>query len=162
MKYSILLALLMNMTAFATTADKELNSIYRLFMQQPLNIENVELRYTDNIVHVNKANQPLLSGKENFLATNITPMVSMLASGNIKLQLKAYIARRVVTKEMANDVGYIYMKMTTEDGNIMEQLNKFSWVFLKQDGLWKVLTDFDTVPAPMSVLDDSNKFIVID
>jgi len=43
--------------------------------------------------------------------------------------------------------------MQSADGEPMEQLQKFSWVFVRVDGFWKVITDFDATTAPMGVLE---------
>ena len=51
-------------------------------------------------------------------------------------------------------VGYLYSMITTPDGKKMEQVQKFSWVFVKKGQKWQVVTDFDLMQAPLTVLDD--------
>jgi ketosteroid isomerase-like protein len=132
--------------------NEELDSIYRLFMQNQLDMKSVDLAYADNVIHVNTPNQPLLQGKQDFLEINITPMKTMVDSGQLKVNLTAYVTRRVITGEMANDVGYLHTAITMPDGEIKERVRKFSWVFLKQGGVWKVITDFDATQAPLDVV----------
>jgi hypothetical protein len=86
----------------------------------------------------------------------------MIDEGNMTVKLKAYVVRRVIKSEMANDVGYLYFNMTTQDNKSIEQVRKFSWVFLKRANQWRVLTDFDSVPAPMSVLENINDYRLIE
>jgi len=38
------------------------------------------------------------------------------------------------------------------DGEPIEQLQKISWVFVKEGGAWKVVTDFDGTPAPLDLI----------
>jgi hypothetical protein len=42
-----------------------------------------------------------------------------------------------------------------------QQVQKFAWVFLKENGTWRVITDSDATPAPPNVLDDIEPEIVI-
>ncbi len=48
---------------------------------------------------------PLLRGKQDFLETNIAPLAELINAGQIEVEGIAYIVRRVVVGDMANDVG---------------------------------------------------------
>jgi len=100
--------------------------------------------------------------KPTFLATNIAPMAEMVNSGRIEFEGKVYVVRRIVSEEMANDIGYLQSTMRSSDGESMEQLQKFSWVFLKEEGTWHVITDFDATLAPLDILDSINAEFVIE
>jgi len=51
--------------------------------------------------------------------------------------------------------------MTMPGEEARDHLQKFSWVFLKLDGKWRVVTDFDGTPAPLSLIDElETQFII--
>jgi len=133
--------------------DAQLNDIYREFLGSSVDVEAVEMRYRDDIIHVGRSNTPLIRGQQSFMDTNILPLAQMVNEGQIEISGRAYIVRRIIVNDMANDVGYLYMKLKQADGEPIEQLQEFSWVFLKENGRWRVVTDFDGTPAPITLIE---------
>ena len=86
----------------------------------------------------------------------------MVNSGQIEISGKAYILRRLIVGDMANDVGYLYARVTQADGQPVEQLQKFSWVFVNHGGEWRVVTDFDGTPAPLSLIQEIQPQFVVE
>lgn len=127
----------------------------------PFDLSIIEDLYRSDIIHVGRADAALLRGKENLMQINIRPLAEMVNSGHVSISGRAYVVRRIVVGDMANDVGYLHMTITMPDGQSQEQLQKFSWVFLKSEGRWRVVTDFDSTPAPLSLIDElETQFIV--
>lgn len=152
----LLVGILALCSSFSVLAsdDEKLDNIYKLFLSGQVNVEEVEKSYDEGIIHIGRKDKPLTLGKQNFLNINIKPLVAMIAGGKFTYAGKAYIVRRLVKQDMANDVGYLYSMVTTPDGKKMEQVQKFSWVFVKKGQKWQVVTDFDLMQAPLTVLDD--------
>ena len=141
--------------------DAELNAIYRVFFDSPVSLEEIGALYRDDVIHVGRPSTELIRGKPNFLETNIAPLVEMVNQGHIKISGIAYIVRRIIVGDMANDVGYLHMTVKKADGESVEQLQKFSWVFVRMGRKWRVVTDFDATPAPLALLDNLKaEFIV--
>ena len=69
--------------------------------------------------------------------------------------------RRVIEGDRANDVGYLYLRLVGPEGQVLEELQKFSWVFVRRDSRWQVLTDFDGTPAPTDLRDSIQAQYVI-
>jgi len=134
--------------------NEQIDDIYRGFFVKPLDIETIETRYRDDIIHVGRPDTSLLSGKQTFMETNILPLAQMVNTGQIGISGKAYVVRRIIIGDMANDVGYLHVRMSMEGREPSEQLQKFSWVFVRKDNEWKVVTDFDATLAPLTVLDE--------
>lgn len=145
---------LLVLAALPVRADdhEKLNDIYRQFFMPRVNVEKVADSYADDVIHVGRQNTALLHGKPAFLAANIAPFAEMVNSGQIEFQGKAFVVRRIMSDDMANDVGYLYSVIRTPDGEPQEQLQKFSWVFRKVNGSWKVVSDFDATLAPLETL----------
>ncbi|MEP1741698.1 MAG: hypothetical protein ABJI60_21215 [Kangiellaceae bacterium] len=133
-------------------ASLQLDNIYRLFMQDKIELKAINLVYDESVIHVGKTNSALLDGKKDFIDTNIKPTIKMLESRQFKLKLIAYVVRRVLSTDMANDVGYLYSEISLPDGKQLKQLQKYSWVFINENGIWKVITDFDATPADLAIL----------
>ena len=133
--------------------DTELDDIYRGFFRAPVDIKAIETRYRDDIIHVGRPDTPLLSGKQSFMETNILQLSQMVNTGQVDIIGKAYVVRRIIVGDMANDVGYLHLRMSMDGGDPIEQLQKFSWVFVNTEDEWQVVTDFDATPAPLSTLD---------
>lgn len=132
----------------------ELNSIYQLFMQDQVDIQQVEQIYPNDIIHVGPADSPLIMGRDSFLKINIEPFISMIAAEGIKLELTAFVVRRTIGKVLANDVGYLYGRLHMPGKEPIQQVQKYSWVFQRDKDSWKVITDFDSTLAPLEVLSD--------
>lgn len=147
--------------AFADDGE-ELNGIYRAFMTAAVDIEHIATLYHDDVIHVSRKDAPLQRGIGEFMATNVVPMADAINAGEVNFKGKAYIVRRVIVGNMANDVGYLHSAVTFPDGRAAEQLQKFSWVFVKEDGRWRVLTDFDGVSAPPELLEELEPEFVIE
>lgn len=158
MKYVFILwiAFVFSGHAFAADfQDKDIDHIYQLFTGERIELDKVELHYHPDVIHVGESNAGLLQGKEAFIAKNIMPTKHMLESGQFELSLKFFLVKRFISDRMANDVGYLYSKVTTPDGETMEQVQKYSWVFVQQNGVWQVISDFDRTMASLSDLKDA-------
>ena len=140
----------------------ELNAIYRTFFVSPISLDEIETYYRDDIIHVGPPGAGLIQGKANFLETNIAPMAAMVNKGEIEISGVARIVRRVIIGDMANDVGYLHMTGKPSNGETFEQLQKFSWVFVKVDDRWRVISDFDATPAPLSLIDGLESEFIVD
>jgi hypothetical protein len=152
-KFLLVFLCLVNADVFASDRDNEaLDNIYRLFLAKKVDVEEVRKHYHETVIHVGRKDTSLLIGREAFMATNIEPLAAMVNSGQMSLTGKMYIVRRVIEGNMANDVGYLYSEVGTPDGKSIHQVQKFSWVFLKGEQGWQVVTDFDATPAPLDVL----------
>ena len=81
------------------------------------------------------------------------PMAEAINSGVVTFTGKAYVMRRTIVGDMANDVGYLHATAESPERGKSERLQKFSWVFVKEDGEWRVLTDFDAQSAPIELLE---------
>lgn len=160
-KYFLLIVFLLPGLAIADD-DEQLNDIYRNFFHGTVDIEKTESLYSDDVIHVGPPNAPLIRGKKPFMDSNIIPLNDFITEENLALSGKAYIVRRLIMDNIANDVGYLYMKIESADGKSSEQLQKFSWLFEKTEDTWRVVTDFDGTPAPLSVLDELEAQIVIE
>ena len=125
-------------------------------------LDRLESLYRDDIIHVGRRNAPLLQGIDAFMTTNVVPMAEAINAGEVSFKGTAYIVRRVIIGDMANDVGYLRSAVTYPDGRAAEQLQKFSWVFAREDGRWRVLTDFDGTSAPVELLGDLQPRFVIE
>ena len=134
--------------------NEQIDDIYRGFFQTPVDVEAIENRYRDDIIHVGRPDTPLLSGKQTFMETNILPLSQLVKTGQVDIIGKAYVVRRIIVGDMANDVGYLHLRMSMDGGEPIEQLQKFSWVFVNTKGEWQVVTDFDATLAPLTVLDE--------
>lgn len=88
--------------------NRQLDDIYRLFFQVPVDIKNIESHYRDDIIHVGRTDTPLISGKASFMEINIAPMTEMVNSGAVEFRGTAFVVRRIVSGDMANDVGYLH------------------------------------------------------
>ena len=154
--YKFLLAIFLLGSATSQASEKDnraLDEIYRLFLGNQMDVQKVAKVYHPEVIHVGPAEQSLLKGKDKFLSSNILPLAEMINAGKVKLEGKVYLVRRMMGPQMANDVGYLYMKLTNAEGKSIKQLQKFSWVFAKAGQSWQVVTDFDATPAPLAVLD---------
>ena len=87
------------------------------------------------------------------METNILQLSQMVNTGQVDIIGKAYVVRRIIVGDMANDVGYLHLRMSMDGGDPIEQLQKFSWVFVNTEDEWQDVTDFDDTPAPLSTLD---------
>jgi ketosteroid isomerase-like protein len=132
----------------------ELNEIYRQFFTAPVSVEAIGARYRADVIHVGPPGAPLLAGKRAFLETNIAPLAGAINGGQLEVSGTAHIVRRVIVGDMANDVGYLHLRLAGADGRAAEQLQKFSWVFVREGGRWQVVTDFDATTAPLDLLPD--------
>ncbi len=141
--------------------NRQLDDIYRLFFQVPVDINNIESHYRDEVIHVGRTDTPLISGKASFMEINIAPMTEMVNSGAVEFRGTTYVVRRIVSGDMANDVGYLHSIVKLPDGSEHEQVQKYSWVFLKTNGAWQVVTDFDATTAPLTVLDNLEAEFVV-
>ena len=144
------------------TDDEQLNDLYRQFFTAEIDVEAIASTYRDDIIHVGRPGTTLVVGKPYFIETNIAPFAMMINSGDLGFEGTAYIVRRIISGDMANDVGYLHSSVTLPDGNHAEQVQKFSWVFIREDDEWKIVTDFDATPAPLEVLDGLEAQIVVD
>ena len=156
-----LAAILTSTTGLADDNDA-LNEIYRGFIAAEVDVARVGGFYGDDVIHVGAADAPLLVGKEAFMATNIQPLADMVNSGQLQIEGKFYILRRIISGDMANDVGYLYMKTKKPNGDHSAHVQKFSWVFVRDNDMWRVVTDFDATLAPLSVLDKVRAQIIIE
>ena len=139
----------------------ELNAIYRIFFVSLLGLEEIETYYRDDFIHVGPPGAGLIRGKANFLETIIAPVAAMLNKGGNDISGVAHIVRRVIIGDMANDVDYLHMTGKPSNGETFEQLQKFSWVFAKEEGQWRVITDFSATSAPLDLFDGlESQFIV--
>ena len=158
-----ILALIFGVTGCALADDNnELNDIYRAFFDSPVSTEKIESLYRDDIIHVGRPGTALISGKSTFMEINILPLAEMVNTGQIEFSGKAYIVRRIILDSVANDVGYLWTSIKQGQGDPLEQLQKFSWVFVKEDDKWRVLTDFDATSAPLELLENLQAEIVVD
>lgn len=132
--------------------DAALNDIYRAFFQTPIDTDSIERLYRDDVIHVGRPETPLLSGRGDFMEAAILPLAEVVNSGQLEVSGKAFIMRRLIVGDMANDVGYLYAMLRQSDGEPIEQLQKISWVFVKEGGAWRVVTDFDGTPAPLDLI----------
>lgn len=167
MRYPLtLVCLLLAVAGLATPAvgddNAQLNAIYRQFFVSPVDTAEVATTYREDIIHVGLPGNPLVRGKPDFLATNIEPMAQLVNSGAVELEGRAYVVRRLVIGDMANDVGYLYIKARQPGGDPTEQLQKFSWVFVREECKWRVATDFDATPASLSALDGLEAAYVVE
>jgi len=142
--------------------NAELNKIYRGFIAATVDVAKVGAFYGDEVIHVGSADSPLLMGKEAFMATNIQPLADLVNSGQLRIEGKFHIVRRIISGDMANDVGYLYLRTRKPNGDHSAHVQKFSWVFVREDGTWKVVTDFDATLAPLSALDKLRAQIIIE
>jgi|GEM_PF-2965382 len=158
----ISISLLTALPIQASSDDQQLDNIYRVFFNPKIKLSDVTPHYAENVIHVSKPKAPLLIGKESFMATNIVPLIQMIRSGQMTFSGKVYLVRRIIKGDMANDVGYLYAEVRTPDGQHHRQLQKFSWVFVKTDGHWKVVTDFDATLADIDKVTDLAKFRLLE
>lgn len=133
--------------------DAQLDEIYQLFLESAPSLDAITARYDGSIIHVGQAEAPLITGRSDFLAQNIAPLIGALDAGQFELSGAFLITRRVIGQQLAHDVGYYFARIETPDGEVNEQVRKFSWVFSRNSGQWVVITDFDAVPAPLDVID---------
>ena len=147
------LALLVCSSAVVADDNAQLNNIYKAFMTSPVDLEFVESVYHPDVIHVGHSGKPLIRGIDEFMETNVTPMADAINAGAITFSGRAYVMRRTIVGDMANDVGYLHAAVESPEHGTSEQLQKFSWVFVKEDGIWRVLTDFDAQTAPLELLD---------
>ena len=145
-----------------TDDDQQINDLYRQFFAAEIDVPAVAETYDEDIIHVGRQGTPLVIGKPSFIETNIEPFAGMINSGELNFSGKAYILRRIISGSMANDVGYLRSSVTLPDGTFVEQVQKFSWVFIKEDGDWRIVTDFDATGAPLEVLEGLSAEIVVD
>lgn len=170
MKSGIVLAsvLILSIATTGPTADgrgddnEELNALYRQFFAAEIDVSGVAETYREDIIHVGRQGTPLVVGKPRFIETNIAPFAAMINSGELDFDGTAYVVRRIISGNMANDVGYLHSGVTLPDGTFAEQVQKFSWVFVKDGGEWTIVTDFDATAAPLDVLDGLEARFVID
>ena len=146
-------------TSFLANAqtNHSIDSIYLLFMNETVDVQSISDRYIEDVIHVGDHEGSLLRGKTHFLNKNIVPFKNMLENGDFELLLRTYVVRRIESDGIANDVGYLYSKITMPDGSEMEQVQKYSWVFIKENNSWKVATDFDKTKATLKDLKDAIK-----
>ena len=142
--------------------NEELNDIYRAFMTSPVDVEHIESLYRDDVIHVGRNEAPLIQGVSDFMETNVTPMAEAINSGAATFKGRAYIVRRVITEDMANDVGYLHSSISYPDGRSGAVVQKFSWVFIRENGRWRVLTDFDGTRAPIDLLEELQPQFVVE
>lgn len=145
-----------------TTENTAIDDFYRAYFRLPEKIEKLEEFYRPDFIHAGRHNAPLTLGRDKFLDRKIRPLRKMIRDGQLVLSGKAYIVRRVITDNMANDVGYLYLKLEPPKGEPLEQLQKFSRVFIQEDGQWKLLTEFDGGPAPLALLETLEAELVIE
>ena len=152
----ILLSLILVACGAPALADdnEQLNDIYRAFMTAPVDLAHIETLYHPDVIHVAHSNTPLLRGIDEFITTNIVPMAEAINTGAITFTGRAYVMRRIIIGDMANDVGYLHAAVESPERGKSERLQKFSWVFVREDGKWRVLTDFDSQVAPVELLDE--------
>lgn len=139
-------------------ASRSIDDIYRVFIDRPLDRDEISALYVKDIIHVGRAGNELLRGRSDFMGTAIDPIMQSLHNGDFKISMRFYIVRRLQTPEMANDVGYVYSQVEARDGTVVEGVQKFSWVFLKVGQDWKVATDFDATPANLAALEGLELF----
>ncbi len=133
--------------------DAEIDEIYRAFMADSIDLELIEGLYREDIIHVGQPGTDLIAGKARFMETNIVPLADVVNSGQLNIDGRAYIVRREIHGDMANDVGYLFASISEGDSEPVEVVQKFSWVFIHDGTGWRVITDFDGMPAELSVLD---------
>lgn len=161
---SVVLTLAAILTCATGLADDnaELNEIYRGFIGAAVDVAKVGQFYGDDVIHVGSPDAPLLVGKEAFMAANIQPLADLVNAGQLRIEGKFYIVRRIISGDMANDVGYLYLRTREPNGDHSAQVRKFSWVFVRENGTWQVVTDFDATLAPLSVLEKLRASIIIE
>ena len=161
---SMVLTLVASLTCTIGLADDnaELNAIYRGFIEAEVDIARVGGFYGDDVIHVGAPDSPLLMGKEALMATNIQPLADLVNAGQLRIEGKFHIVRRIISGDMANDVGYMYLRTREPNGDHSAHVQKFSWVFLRENDGWQVVTDFDATLAPLSVLEKLRAQIIIE
>ena len=162
---SLFLLLIAAMSALAddhADDNDRLNDLYRQFFASEIDVSAIAETYGEDIIHVGRQGTALVVGKPFFIETNIEPFAGMINSGELNFSGKAYVVRRIISGNMANDVGYLHSSVTLPDGTFAEQIQKFSWVFIREDGDWKIVTDFDATGAPLEVLEGLEAEFVVD
>ena len=86
------------------------------------------------------------------MATNIAPLAELVNTDQLDVDSKVFIVRREKRADMANDVGYIFASISQGGAEPIDVVQKFSWVFVHDGFGWRVITDFDGMPADLSVL----------
>ena len=153
MRRSLALLLLVCSGTVVADDNEQLNAIYKAFMTTPVDVEYITSLYHPDVIHVGHQSTPLLRGVDDFIETNITPMAEAINTGTIAFTGRAYVMRRTIVGDMANDVGYLHATAESPERGKSERLQKFSWVFVKEGGKWRVLTDFDAQTAPLELLE---------
>ena len=126
-----------------------------------MNTVEIAERYRDDIIHVRCENTSLNASKPAFFETNKAPLAEMINAGQMTFDGTVYVMRRVIPGNMANDVGYLHSVITMPGREAIEQVQKFSRVFIKESGEWQLITDFDVTSAPLAVLEDIEPEITI-
>ena len=160
----VLIACLFLASGAGVSADdnEQLNGIYKAFLTSPVDLEHIRSVYDPDVIHVGHDMTPLLRGIDEFIDTNVKPLADAINSGAIAFTGKVYVMRRSIVGDMANDVGYLHAVVDSPEHGRSESVQKFSWVFVKADGRWRVLTDFDAQAAPLDVLDGLQAAFVIE
>lgn len=147
--------------AAETPDDENINEIYRLFLVDQIDLAETAERYNPAVIHVGAADTPLIVGRDALFEKHMAPIAEMIASGALSIEGKFYIVRRVIGAELAHDVGYFYSRIEMDGQPPVEAVQKYSWVLENASGKWRVITDFDGTPAPLSVLENLETQLII-
>ncbi|WP_158966709.1 hypothetical protein [Paraglaciecola sp. L3A3] len=163
LKFLLFFFICFNLSATEEISDNDaLDNIYKRLASLPDDLSKIEHDFRFDLIKSGGDNLSLQFGNQSFLS-NVETIASMVNSNKIKLTMKTFIVRRIITGNMANDVGYRYSKMSNKEGlDAKEQLFKFSMVFVKKGKAWQTVTDFSSDKAPLSVLEDTEFVRIIE
>lgn len=147
---SVLLLLAISSGALASDSE-ELNELYRMDIGPPYEIGVAAAMLGNNIVSDGLNDEPLIVGKREMIVRSIQPFARMIDNG-LQFERTTYITRRLVSGDIAHDVGYFHSTLSREGVEPIEVVQKFSVVFMKERGEWKIVTYFDAGTAPLDVL----------
>jgi ketosteroid isomerase-like protein len=161
-KIVALFLLLVSKPALAIDDDQSINNIYKLYLIDTPSTAAIADRYAPGIIHVGGQGTPFIVGKENLIKVAVEPLVEMIKAGQAKVSGRFLILRREIGATLANDVGYFQLTVQTGDNPPVEHFQKFSWVFKKMDGQWKVITDFDATPTSAEAISSASPVHIIE
>ncbi len=157
---STLCLLIVSADALANDTE-ELNDFYRISTNGNFDLSAAAADFGNDIVSDAPIDEPLIVGKRDYIIRSLRPFADMVSAG-MTLERRTYVVRRVVSGDIAHDVGYFYSVLGAPSGNSLEIVQKFSMVFQKERGEWKIITWFDAGTAPLDVLDGLDARYVID
>ena len=155
-----LLFLVMSTNVLANDTE-ELNDLYGIFAGPSADVSAIAASYGNDIVSDGLADEPLISGKRDYIVRAIRPFADLINAG-LEFERTTYVTRRVVSGDMAHDVGYFHSVLSRPGVEPVEVVQKFSLVFMKERGEWKIITYFDAGTAPADVLQGLEARYVID